>query len=282
MVNKNDKWSALSMKERADLFKLYVNNGITNIRDIRKHYNSFGDGGSSNTPIDGRELPGVTVTPYGNYITHSSKNKDVSLEDYTEARLQEDRIKAVANILKQENPLVPQVPALTVRPLIKTGIVSEKFAKKYLRKAKDPHTCIYTATGMFPKGSQVAGNKTFAENPSAFGFEKVNNMQVGDMLQLINNNGTPYHSVIVTGFTEDGKPLISYSNGGIDRDYNNDGVINEDEKHMRYNQNNLYADDDANSPDFGIINEDEFDVFRYVGNLEQKMRYKRDYFNLFK
>ena len=76
MVNKNDKWSALSMKERADLFKLYVNNGITNIRDIRKHYNSFSDGGPSNTPIDGGELPGVTVTPYGNYITHSSKNKE--------------------------------------------------------------------------------------------------------------------------------------------------------------------------------------------------------------
>ena len=40
-----DKWSALSMQQRADLIKLYINSGITNINDIRKHYNSFDNGG---------------------------------------------------------------------------------------------------------------------------------------------------------------------------------------------------------------------------------------------
>lgn len=40
-----DKWSALSMQQRADLIKLYINSGITNINDIRKHYNSFDYGG---------------------------------------------------------------------------------------------------------------------------------------------------------------------------------------------------------------------------------------------
>lgn len=45
MVKSKDRWSALSMQQRADLIKLYTNNGITNINDIRKHYNSFDDGG---------------------------------------------------------------------------------------------------------------------------------------------------------------------------------------------------------------------------------------------
>ena len=46
MINTTkDRWSALSMQQRADLIKLYTSNGITNIKDIRKHYNSFATGG---------------------------------------------------------------------------------------------------------------------------------------------------------------------------------------------------------------------------------------------
>lgn len=45
MINNRDKWSALSMKDKADLIKLYVSNGITSLDTIRKEYNSFDDGG---------------------------------------------------------------------------------------------------------------------------------------------------------------------------------------------------------------------------------------------
>lgn len=49
MLNKKDKWSALSMSERADLIKLYVSNGVTSINDIKKDYNSFAPGGPIKT-----------------------------------------------------------------------------------------------------------------------------------------------------------------------------------------------------------------------------------------
>ena len=45
MGNKNDRWSALSMSDRADLIKLYVSNGITSLDTIKKDYNSFDVGG---------------------------------------------------------------------------------------------------------------------------------------------------------------------------------------------------------------------------------------------
>lgn len=48
-MNTNDRWSQLSMQQRADLIKLYVSNGITSLNDIKKNYNSFGDGGDKNT-----------------------------------------------------------------------------------------------------------------------------------------------------------------------------------------------------------------------------------------
>ena len=45
MVKNKDRWSALSMSDRADLIKLYVSNGITSLDAIKKDYNSFDDGG---------------------------------------------------------------------------------------------------------------------------------------------------------------------------------------------------------------------------------------------
>lgn len=41
----NDKWSALSMKDRAELINIYVKSGITDLGEIRNDYNSFDYGG---------------------------------------------------------------------------------------------------------------------------------------------------------------------------------------------------------------------------------------------
>ena len=45
-INK-DRWSALSMSEKADLIKIYVKGGILDLNTIREHYNYFSDGGST-------------------------------------------------------------------------------------------------------------------------------------------------------------------------------------------------------------------------------------------
>lgn len=275
MVKRNDRWSQLSMKQRADLIKLYIDNGITSLKAIRDDYNSFDDGG------DIQELPGVVVTPNGNYIKYSSNNEGVTFNDYSNARIQQDRITAVNNILNQESPLVPKVPNKAGRVLTKIGFPDKIAMALTGGPAKNPHTCIYTTTGMYPKGSQVAGNKTFAENYKDLGFERVNDMQKGDMLQLLLDDGTPYHSVLITGFADNGDPLLTYSNGGIDRDSNGNGVLEDSERHMRYNKANLYDDEDSTTPDFAIArdaNEDEaYDIFRYVGNPEQINTYFKEY-----
>lgn len=48
MVKNKDRWSALSMSERADLINTYMQNGVLKLNEMREHYNSFGDGGSTN------------------------------------------------------------------------------------------------------------------------------------------------------------------------------------------------------------------------------------------
>lgn len=45
MIKNKNRWSQLSMQQRADLIKLYVDNGITSLDNIKKDYNSFDDGG---------------------------------------------------------------------------------------------------------------------------------------------------------------------------------------------------------------------------------------------
>lgn len=45
----NNKWNELTMQQKADLMRLYVANGYTNLDSIRKHYNTFNDGGPAET-----------------------------------------------------------------------------------------------------------------------------------------------------------------------------------------------------------------------------------------
>lgn len=40
-----DRWSQLSMSEKSDLMSLYIKNGISSLEEIKKHYNSFAEGG---------------------------------------------------------------------------------------------------------------------------------------------------------------------------------------------------------------------------------------------
>jgi len=40
-----DRWSQLSLKDKSDLMSLYIKNGISSLEEIKKHYNSYQDGG---------------------------------------------------------------------------------------------------------------------------------------------------------------------------------------------------------------------------------------------
>ena len=45
MVRNKDRWSALSMSDKADLIKLYVEHGVTDINNIKEDYNTYAEGG---------------------------------------------------------------------------------------------------------------------------------------------------------------------------------------------------------------------------------------------
>lgn len=57
------KWEKLSLKDKADLMKLYIQNGFTNLSEIKNHYNSFD---SINLFRDGGRKNSVTAPEYRN------------------------------------------------------------------------------------------------------------------------------------------------------------------------------------------------------------------------
>lgn len=77
MLNKNDRWSALSMLERADLMNMYITNGISDLKEMKRHYNSFGDGGNTDSPVNGGEIEASIITPRQSRINKRRMRKEL-------------------------------------------------------------------------------------------------------------------------------------------------------------------------------------------------------------
>lgn len=45
-------WDDLSIKEKADLIHLYMDGGVLDLPSMRKHYNSFAEGGDTEEDED--------------------------------------------------------------------------------------------------------------------------------------------------------------------------------------------------------------------------------------
>ena len=94
-------WNDLSMREKAAMIKVAVNNGIYDLNDIR---NKFDDGGFI--------LPEVVVTPEESYTNFTGEETvPISRNFFLEEKRNRVRENAVRNILKQEQPLVPILPS---------------------------------------------------------------------------------------------------------------------------------------------------------------------------
>lgn len=81
---KKSKWDKLSLKARADLIKLYVNNGITSLDTIKKNYNSFAVGGDTenNQPVISEELNPSVVVDYSNLKQEAKDARDWVFDYY--------------------------------------------------------------------------------------------------------------------------------------------------------------------------------------------------------
>lgn len=70
----------LSLKEKSELFKLMISNGITDINEIERIYNSYQGRGKINKFDEGGlnvTLPEVVVSPRNSYYNYTGEETNV-------------------------------------------------------------------------------------------------------------------------------------------------------------------------------------------------------------
>lgn len=172
-MSNTDKWSALSMKDKADLIKLMIENGITSLDDMRLYYN-------------GGEKPTVERKQYD--------GKDISLETYKQ--IQRDKIisNAVEKALERKAGVAPMIDGKPALSCIYTA--TDNFGNKYRVMGNQTFS-----SNPSKYGFEIAG---------PLDVNLKNN--IGKLYQEIDNTGNPYHMVLVTGDNGE-QNLVSYSKG---------------------------------------------------------------------
>lgn len=227
------RWDKLSMKEKGELMKLYMSGGVLSISEMKKHYNSYADGGDAYIAKKAEEArlaalersrtmtkPIVPMVPNPLSQEDFEKNQD-DIQKFVKKKLQS---------LEDEGK-IRTIPSLSSQLKDKT-YYANKGVENYVREVNNPNgiyavgkyqslvpgqSCMSTASGTYCKS--ITGNQSFAADPAKYGFKRVPNSEVlpGDLVQALTpENNIPSHAMIYDSMGEDNKPRYNYSSGGKD------------------------------------------------------------------
>ena len=82
MVRNKDRWSQLSMRQRADLIKLYIDSGITDLNSIRDDYNRL-DGTEDEQTLSGEAVL-VGKVPFNPFKTFNRNYRGTNIYEADE------------------------------------------------------------------------------------------------------------------------------------------------------------------------------------------------------
>lgn len=280
-MKNNDKWSALSMSERADLIKLYVSNGVTSLNDIKKDYNSFDDGGNIDTSVPLKSRQQYLEQQRQQIIDAAIQNsydREFPEIPYTLKFQNENKWREhMESKINETNNLIENAPyegkAEIYRERLK-GLEAE-LAKGYTPELCGGPTCIYTATDNYGKQYRVSGNRTFRSDPEKFGFVEIglNEIKPGDVIQdFSKRDGIPTHAIMFVGYDDKGKALFNYSSGGHD-----ESDIKKDSYYP------FFFDDYTGMVHFDGVNNDKLRhtaaAYRFIGNKKDNINWNNDFVN---
>jgi len=225
------------------------------------------------------QLAEVVVTPRGNYTRYTgNETTPPTLQEYQEARARGFQVRAINQMVKQQAPIVPQIPSQNI---ISRGLgylgMSDKTRISLFGTEDNPQTCINTATSMYGPYSRVSGNQTFAEDPSKYGFIPISmkDAQEGDLMQFDNKRGIPHHMTMITEFNSKGQPALSYSNGE-----STEWTIDENGKRvhsMKYDNDNWNPNWEQEEDYTSLHSIGTPHTYRYVGTKRDKSLWTKEY-----
>lgn len=278
----NNKWGALSMRDRAFLIREAVRNGITDINSIRDTWEHRFDGESSQPTEDeyiaqrAREKRSEALLHARNrketiqpYVEKSQKYKEDELEKLQMYESELSRLYKRADLTSKMNLSYDElgVPKITkvIDPNIQERIHRlQGYVNKYKIECSKSHThgpgCI--ATVMDDYGKTETWNERFAKNPRAMGFVEINDSDIlpGDIVQF-------------------GSSYSDFRTGESGIDFNHammaNTPYNEDISKMRYNGSN--GGDEVRVNSKYPSHWEETVGYRFVGDKADSLQWKKEY-----
>lgn len=226
-----------------------------------RRINRFDDGGYTKN----LELPEIIVTPRGNYTEYNSTTSYIpTKKEYIDSRLEGIKIDAVNRFINQKDGILPEgIPSRSLLSRASGVILSDAARIKLFgeeNRADKLATCINTATSMYDLPElKYHQNKQFVEDTDAkiSGYIPVskNRVNIGDLITFKGYDGnTPHHSGMITGFDENGEPVITYSDGGV--------------------EDAVQVDSDSWKEDFAG---EEYSFYRPIGKVTTLRRFLNEY-----
>lgn len=275
------KWSELKASEKARVIQLAILNGVSDVNTIRDTYNIYAEGGDTKTPTKEE------------YIADKIDSVRVAALESARRTPSEQSVR----IYKTDPVLAAAHREANNPDNFMQGNIFNVLLDKYLgdidRAKQEYHTylynnnpgyvdsynkyqealrngdkvelanCIANLSRFYPQGLPN-GNQTFAANPGKWGFTKIDTWDAlpGDLVQHLDQNGTPGHAMMYNGIDQKGVQSFNYANG---QGQNSWGVG----KHYP----------DAVSPDKAHLW--DVDVYRYTGTPQDSARWIAEWMTKF-
>lgn len=282
----NNKWQALSMKDRAFLIREAVRNGITDINSIRDTWEHRFDGTKDNVPTEdeyiaqrAKEKIVEALTSARNrketiqpYVEKSQKYKEGELEKLQMFESELDNLYRKADLTSKMNLSYNEfgIPKITkvIDPNIQERIhrIQDR-VNKYKIECSKSHThgpgCL--ATVMDDYGKTETWNKRFAQDPRKHGFIEIDQKDIlpCDIVQF-----GDYYRDTETGAKTEWEPVHAMMANT---------PYHEIPKAVKYNGSDGGSNVRINSSYPVDSWEDNTKAFRFVGDKADSLQWKKEY-----
>lgn len=295
MVRNKDKWSKLSMLQKADLIKLYVDSGITNLNSIRKDYNKL-DGTEDEQTLSGEAVL-VGKVPFNPFKSFNRNYKGTNIykadsfsKAFRQARIDEQE-RFVFNNKVYSTELAPNPIVEAARNWNTEGnLAKEDFKMQIIR---NPNEVLEYYNEQYPKGTYNKANKRINEYDIPYmyslgtsGLEELvisrnTNSKIGDAIwKELNNTDLTYEqklAVLANSYHETNgwTALKQYDNGPASGIYMMEGP--QRKVYKEWLESNKLSDSYANQTKFVISLFKEKDpslktAWDRAGNKQEEIR----------
>lgn len=228
----------LTLKEKAELIRLGVSNGIYSLKDIKNAYNDFANGGSIHIKPENRgkftalkERTGHSTSWFIKNGTPAQKKMAVFANNARKWKHDEGGdIITGQSVLDRANQVYSNYEDAKDFDLSPLNYKIRKCIGRGLSN------CTLTATQWIDPTNPIKSAKSII-NDESLGYSQIKpeEAEIGDLMITMNPLRGTFHTMLIEGFDETGQPILRYSNGGHDQSSLRTGITTK-EYHERDNK----------------------------------------------